>query len=89
MIKLLVKKLPLPTEVWEVTKAEIEQYRDMYPSISMGNHDKNYLSRFKDTDVVGVIAGDLTNIDKVNADLWFINLKFFRENYEILEDLND
>ena len=68
-----------------VTKKDINEMKHQYPSISMGNHDVEYLKGFKDDDVVGVVAGDLKEINDKNADLWFVNIEYFNKHYTIIE----
>jgi len=82
MERIKVIKKPTESEVITVNKKEIEEMKKKYPSISMGNHDKEYLKKFKDDEIVGVVAGDLDNIEKENADLWFINIDYFRFHYK-------
>ena len=85
MKRLKVMKIPKETEVLLVTKKEIEELKEKHPSISMGNHDKNYLKDFSDNEIVGVVAGEIDNMETNNADLWFINKGFFDENYAIIK----
>ena len=81
-----VKVIKDPTEsnVIMVTKKDIEKMKKQYPSISMGNHDVEYLKQFKDNEIVGVVAGDIENIDNTNADLWFVNIEYFNKHYTII-----
>jgi hypothetical protein len=81
---LRVIKNPTESSVIMVTKADITEMKEQYPSISMGNHDVEYLKDFSDDDVVGVVAGDLSSINDINADLWFVNIEYFNEHYTIL-----
>jgi len=83
---LKVVKNPTESSVIMVTKQDIIEMKEKYPSISMGNHDNEYLKSFNHDDVVGVIAGDLTNISDVNADLWFVNIEYFNKHYTITEE---
>ena len=83
---LRVIKNPTESSVIMVTKKDIEEMKEQYPSISMGNHDREYLKQFKNDDIVGVVAGDLAHINDKNADLWFINIEYFNEHYTIIED---
>jgi len=82
----IVKVIKNPTEsnVIMVTKKDIEKMKKQYPSISMGNHDVEYLKQFKDNEIVGVVAGDIENIDNTNADLWFVNIEYFNKHYTII-----
>ena len=83
---LKVMKNPTESEVIMVTKEDIVEMKKEYPSISMGNHDKEYLIDFKEDDIVGVVAGDLKNINDKNSDLWFVNIEYFNKHYTILKD---
>ena len=83
---LKVVKNPTESTVIMVTKEDIVEMKEQYPSISMGNHDVEYLKDFKDDEVVGVIAGELKNISDKNADLWFVNIEYFNEHYTIVGD---
>jgi len=47
---------------------------------------QKYLKDFSNDDIVGVVAGDLKEINDKNADLWFVNIKYFNEHYTIIED---
>lgn len=84
---LKVTKKPTVSSVIMVNKKDIEEMKEQYPSISMGNHDREYLKDFEEDDVVGVVAGDLANINDKNADLWFVNIEYFNEHY-IVEGLD-
>jgi len=81
-----VVKNPTESEVIMVTRADIEEMKKQYPSISMGNHDVEYLKEFKDSDVVGVVAGNLEHISNKYADLWFVNIAYFNKHYSVVED---
>jgi len=81
-----VVKNPTESSVIMVTKQDIIEMKEKYPSISMGNHDVEYLKQFNHSDVVGVIAGDLAHIHDVNADLWFVNIEYFNKHYTIVEE---
>ena len=83
--RIRVVKNPTESIVIMVTKSEIIKLKEKYPSISMGNHDDNYLKDFKFEDTVGVVAGDIDNIDNPNADLWFVNINYFNEHYTIIQ----
>lgn len=80
---LKVVKNPTESSVIMVTKKDIQEMKKEYPSISMGNHDEEYLKLFGQEDVVGVVAGDLKNIKDDNADLWFVNIEYFEKHYTI------
>ncbi len=82
---LKVIKNPTESTVIKVTKKEIIEMKEKYPSISMGNHDVNYLKDFSDDDIVGVVAGDIKDIGHVNADIWFVNIDYFKIHYTIVE----
>lgn len=84
---LKVVKNPTESSVIMVTKKDIQEMKEEYPSISMGNHDVEYLKDFDDENIVGVVAGDLKNIKDVNADLWFVNIAYFNEHYTITEEV--
>jgi len=87
MKKLLtVVKNPTESKVLMVTKADIEEMKEKYPSISMGNHDHEYLKKFNEEDVVGVVAGDLAHIGNKDADLWFVNIDYFNEHYTVIDN---
>jgi len=83
---LRVIKNPTTSSVIRVNKSDIIEMKEKYPSISIGNHDDEYLKDFKDTDIVGVIAGDLSHINDKNADLWFVNIAYFNKHYTIIKD---
>jgi hypothetical protein len=51
-----------------------------YPAISISDHDKEFLKKLPPEEVVG----DLININKVDTDLWFINLNYFNKHYTII-----
>jgi len=82
------------SEVLEVTGKDLEALNGNHSFISISEHDMNTVN-FKSDEVVGVIAGDINNIDEVhnnekpiaeNPDCWFINKEFFDKNYVNLED---
>ena len=86
---LQVVKNPTKSGVIMVTKSDIIEMKEQYPSISMGNHDNKYLEGFNDDDIVGVVAGELKNISDINADLWFVNIEYFNEHYTIVGEWYD
>jgi len=83
---LKVVKNPTESTVIMVTKNDIKEMKKQYPSISMGNHDIEYLKQFKDGDVVGVVAGNLKEINDINADLWFVNIEYFNKHYSVVKE---
>ena len=85
-MKKILKVVKNPTEstVMMVTKKDIEELKKDYKSISMGNHDVDYLNNFKDDDVVGVVAGELSKINHELADVWFVNIDYFNKHYSVV-----
>ena len=79
-----VVKNPTESKVVFVSKKDLIDLANKYKSISIGTHDRKYLDKFEEQETVGVIVGDLENMNDDNADLWFVNIEYFREHYTIL-----
>jgi len=94
MKKILVLKENKINEVLEVTGKDLDELTINYNFININEHDMNTVD-FKSDKVVGVIAGNINNIDEIhnnekpiaeNPNCWFIIKEFFDKNYINLED---
>jgi hypothetical protein len=91
-------------EMLEVTLSELKLINENCDFVSISAHDLNNLSKLKDEgkikddSVVGVIAGDISNILNIldkkyegeivsNPDCWFINKEFLEKNYKSMNSL--
>lgn len=93
MKKVVVTKKPIPSEVYLVTKDELEKLSNKYQYISIGSSDKEFLAKAGDG-YVGVLAGEMDEVlgnkvfeigDKI-PDVWFVNMEYYVNNYDVLEE---
>jgi len=86
--RLSAVKKPIPVAMLQVTKKELLDMKKKYPFISIGDYDKKWMSDISDDIPVGVIAGDIDDLDGQGAngihDVWFINKDFFDSHYDIV-----
>ena len=81
----------------EVTKFELYQIAGKLNYISISEADKNNFENYSDSDIVGVIMGNINNIladingnkdnlVALNPDCWFVNKSFISKNYKDLDN---
>ena len=89
MHKVKVVKKPVESEVIMVRKTELLDMLNKHSCISISNHDREYIKKYHHEEIVGVIAGDIDDLDDMkndSADCWFINISYFAEYYSVIDE---
>lgn len=77
-----------PVKLVTVTKEELSKFLDEYDNLFISAHDLSYIKNFKNNDIVGVLLGDIENIDDKTTKLFFHNIKYYNHHYITQEDMS-